>query len=172
LDEEPRLAGPLPRPPGPCARGPGGPRVVRGLRPGGARRWGAAAPRGGGGERGLTAAAPRDGGGGPGERSLAAPLLVGGRTIGSLAVARGEGGRPFEDGDAELGSRPAEQSALQLESARTYEREREIAADLQRSLLPGELPPVPGVALAARYLAAGAAVGAGGGGGRGGPRRG
>jgi hypothetical protein len=120
LDEEPRLAGRLQRLADLCVPAVGDRCVVE-----------LAAQEG---EPALTAAAPRDGGGGgPGERSLAAPLLVGGRTIG-----------------------------LQLESARTYEREREIAADLQRSLLPGELPPVPGVALAARYLAAGAAVEAGG----------
>jgi serine phosphatase RsbU (regulator of sigma subunit) len=148
LDEEPRLAGRLQRLADLCVPALGDRCVVE-----------LAAQEG---EPALTATAPSDGGSGPGERSLAAPLLVGERTIGSLAVARGEGGPPFEDEDAELASRLAEQSALQLESARTYEREREIAAELQRSLLPGELPPVPGVALAARYLAAGAAVEAGG----------
>jgi PAS domain S-box-containing protein len=53
----------------------------------------------------------------------------------------------FED----LGRR----AALALDNARLYEERDHVARTLQRSLLPAELPAVPGVALAARYLAAG-----------------
>lgn len=100
---------------------------------------------------------PPDGAG----AALAAPLVVGGRAIGSLAVTRA-GGAAYGSGDEELARRLAGQAALQLESARLYEREHEIAATLQRSLLPDALPPVEGLELAARYLPAGAAVEAGG----------
>jgi serine phosphatase RsbU (regulator of sigma subunit) len=150
LDEEPRLAGRLQRLADLCVPALGDRCVVE-----------LTAQEG---EPALTAAAPPGAAeaGGPGEHSLATPLLVGGRPIGSLAVARRQDGSPYEDEDAELAQRLAELAALQLESARMYEREHEIAGVLQRSLLPDELPPVPGVALAARYLAAGAAVEAGG----------
>ena len=87
---------------------------------------------------------------------------MGARPIGSIAISRRQDGPPFDEDDARLAERLAGQSALQLESARMYEREHEIARVLQRSLLPDEMPAVPGLALAARYLAAGAAVEAGG----------
>jgi serine phosphatase RsbU (regulator of sigma subunit) len=150
LDEEPRLTGRLRRLAELCVPALGDRCVVE--------------LAGQEGEPPLTASAPPEGGGaeGPDAPSLAAPLLVGGRPIGSLAVARDVGGPPYGDEDAELARRLAELAALQLESARMYEREHEIARVLQRSLLPDELPPVPGVTLAARYLAAGAAVEAGG----------
>ncbi len=149
LDEEPRLAARLQRLAGLCVPALGDRCVVE-----------LAAQDG---EPALTAAAPPGGDAvGPGARSLEAPLLVGGRRIGSLAVARRGEGAPFGGDDEELAHRLAELAALQLESARMYEREHEIAGVLQRSLLPEELPTVPGVALAARYLAAGAAVEAGG----------
>jgi len=56
----------------------------------------------------------------------------------------------------------AAQCALAMERARLFERERRIAAALQRSLLPSRLPEVPGLVVAARFhpaLADGADVG-------------
>jgi PAS domain S-box-containing protein len=53
----------------------------------------------------------------------------------------------FED----LGRR----AALALDTARLYEERSAVARTLQRSLLPPALPDVPGVEIAARYLAAG-----------------
>jgi serine phosphatase RsbU (regulator of sigma subunit) len=49
-----------------------------------------------------------------------------------------------------------------IEHARLYEREHGIAETLQRSLLPGSLPSIPGVAVAARYLPARAEAQVGG----------
>ena len=46
----------------------------------------------------------------------------------------------------------AGQCALAVERAEMYEKEHTAAVTLQRSLLPGELPDVPGLALDARYL--------------------
>jgi serine phosphatase RsbU (regulator of sigma subunit) len=53
----------------------------------------------------------------------------------------------FED----LGRR----AALALDTARLYEERSAVARTLQRSLLPPALPDIPGIELAARYLAAG-----------------
>jgi PAS domain S-box-containing protein len=52
----------------------------------------------------------------------------------------------------------------QMEQAlrRVYEREHRVAETLQRSLLPEKLPEIEGVALAARYLPAGAGAAVGG----------
>jgi serine phosphatase RsbU (regulator of sigma subunit) len=53
----------------------------------------------------------------------------------------------FED----LGRR----AALALDSARLYAERNHVARTLQRSLLPAELPEIPGIEIAARYVAAG-----------------
>jgi serine phosphatase RsbU (regulator of sigma subunit) len=49
----------------------------------------------------------------------------------------------------------ARRAALALDNARLYEERDQVARTLQRSLLPAELPRIPGVEVAARYLAAG-----------------
>ncbi|MGY1770020.1 SpoIIE family protein phosphatase [Blastococcus sp. SYSU D00813] len=83
--------------------------------------------------------------------AAALPLAVGGRVIGVLGMAFG---RPhhFPDDERTLLLAVAEQIALGLDRARLYRAELDIATTLQRSLLPAELPRLPGLALAAEYL--------------------
>jgi PAS domain S-box-containing protein len=77
-----------------------------------------------------------------------------------LSVARGGLGRLVlefdepvdEDEDAFLGALGG-QCSIALERARLYERERETAVTLQRSLLPDRLPEVPGLEIAASFRA-------------------
>lgn len=78
------------------------------------------------------------------------PLRVSGRRIGSLRlVLRGHRRRdPLEHSFLEA---LAGQCSIALERARLYERERDTAVALQKSLLPDELPIAPGVELAARF---------------------
>ena len=54
------------------------------------------------------------------------------------------------------------QAARSLERARAFEHEHELAARLQQSFLPTELPSAPGFELAGEYLAGGAGVEVGG----------
>jgi serine phosphatase RsbU (regulator of sigma subunit) len=56
----------------------------------------------------------------------------------------------------------ADRAALSIRRAELHEREHEIAVELQRGLLPKELPTVPGVRLTAHYEAAGVGAEAGG----------
>ncbi len=49
----------------------------------------------------------------------------------------------------------ARRAALALDNARLYAERDHVARTLQRSLLPAELPKIPGVEVAARYVAAG-----------------
>jgi PAS domain S-box-containing protein len=49
----------------------------------------------------------------------------------------------------------ARRAALALDNARLYQERSDVARTLQRSLLPPELPDVPGIEVAARYVAAG-----------------
>ena len=81
---------------------------------------------------------------------LAVPLVAGAQIIGSLHVGtltRHE----FDDETIDLLGLAAGRASLAIARTRLYERERRIASELQRSLLPSSLPEVPGVALAARY---------------------
>ena len=81
---------------------------------------------------------------------LAVPLVAGAQIIGSLhvgALTR----REFDDETVDLLGLAASRVSLAIARTRLYERERNIAQQLQRSLLPSELPDVPGAALAARY---------------------
>jgi PAS domain S-box-containing protein len=85
-------------------------------------------------------------------RTVVVPLLARGRVHGVIAAVFDRA--PDADDQAlleDLGFR----AALALDSARLYAERDHVAQTLQRSLLPRELPEIPGVELAARYLAAG-----------------
>ncbi|WP_231498452.1 ATP-binding SpoIIE family protein phosphatase [Pseudonocardia halophobica] len=81
---------------------------------------------------------------------LGVPLLVAGDVIGVLHVGVLVP-RAFTPEDAELLQLAADRIALATQ-ARMTQAERTAAAALQRSLLPGQLPTVPGLELAARYV--------------------
>lgn len=82
--------------------------------------------------------------------------------IGVLAVVSGHGRPPLSPADLPLLDDLARRTALALENARLFARERDAAVNLQRALLPDVLPAVPGVELASRYLPGGRGVEVGG----------
>jgi phosphoserine phosphatase RsbU/P len=88
---------------------------------------------------------------------LGVPLLVGGRVIGVLHVGS-LSGRPFDQQDVELLQLAADRAALAVHSLMAQD-DALAAVALQRSLLPTALPAVPGLGLAARYVAGSGAVG-------------
>lgn len=92
---------------------------------------------------------------------LAVPLGAGGEIVGSLHVGTLTR-REFDDETVDLLGLAASRTSLAIARTRLYERERRIAEELQRSLLPSELPDVPGAALAARYEPGGNAASVGG----------
>jgi PAS domain S-box-containing protein len=81
---------------------------------------------------------------------LAVPLVDGGRVIGSIQVGTLTR-RDFDGETVGLLRLAADRAGLAIGRTRLYERERRIAQELQRSLLPKRLPDVAGVALGARY---------------------
>ncbi|MEY2442654.1 MAG: hypothetical protein QOJ46_2080, partial [bacterium] len=81
---------------------------------------------------------------------LAVPLVAGAQIIGSLQVGTLTR-REFDAETIDLLVLAAGRASLAIARTRLHERERKIAGELQRSLLPSSLPAVPGVALAARY---------------------
>jgi len=98
----------------------------------------------------------------PSTRSeLAAPLLVGGRTIGVFNL-ESDAADTYHEGHLELVSAFAAQAAVAVERARLtrellerrhLEKELAIARDIQRSFLPESAPLIPGFDLAGTALA-------------------
>ena len=93
--------------------------------------------------------------------TLAAPLQVAGHAIGELVVGT-RSSRRFSSDDRALLELAAERGALGIQRARLYQREHRIAEQLQRSLLPAELPAVDELTIGARYFPAGAGSQVGG----------
>jgi len=98
----------------------------------------------------------------PAEKLLAVPISSEGRPLGLLVVAdkenRAGGIDDFGQADARILSLFANQAAIALENARLHreavekermEREIEIAASIQRAILPAVLPAVSGILIAA-----------------------
>ncbi|WP_162393590.1 SpoIIE family protein phosphatase [Goekera deserti] len=98
----------------------------------------------------------------PGTQALASlPLLVADRLIGALGVTFLEP-MPFDPAERSFLVAIAGQVATAVERAGLADAHREMAETLQRSLLPGAVPALDGVAVAVRYLPAVAGTRAGG----------
>ncbi|MGB9378057.1 MAG: SpoIIE family protein phosphatase [Mycobacteriales bacterium] len=90
------------------------------------------------------------------------PLRARGQVLGALSMfTTKDSGRVYDESDAELITEVGRRAGLQLDNARLFTREHDAAETLQRSLLP-ELPTLPGIEAAARYLPAAAHAGVGG----------
>ena len=85
--------------------------------------------------------------------TVLAPLRARGRTLGVMALGFAEVGRLRTTWRWSRTS--ARRAALAIDNARLYEERANVARTLQRTLLPPVLPDVPGIELAARYVAAG-----------------
>lgn len=92
---------------------------------------------------------------------LAVPLAVEDRVTGVLQVGTGRE-RRFSDDDQRLLQLAADRISQAIERTRLNERAHKVAETLQRALLPSRLPEMPGIALAARYIAGGPATDVGG----------
>ena len=83
------------------------------------------------------------------------PLRARGRTVGVLSIAGGATRAPYNATDVALAEELAARVAATVENARSYEREHATAETLARALMPGWLPDIPGLEVAARYRPAG-----------------
>ncbi|MFI8825397.1 SpoIIE family protein phosphatase [Streptomyces sp. NPDC053431] len=93
---------------------------------------------------------------------LAVPLIARGLLLGTVDFVRGPGSPPFSRTDLALAEQLASQSAVFLDNARLYGREREHVVSLQRTLLPRTTPVTPGLRVHAEYAPSAAHHGAGG----------
>jgi serine phosphatase RsbU (regulator of sigma subunit) len=65
-----------------------------------------------------------------------------------------ESGRRYDESDLELAEELGRRAAVAIDNARLFRERSHVARTLQQSLLPPELPQVPGVELGANYHAA------------------
>jgi PAS domain S-box-containing protein len=94
---------------------------------------------------------------------LIVPMISGDRVIGTIELATtAESGRRLGAADLELAEELARRAAIAVDHARVHAARTHIATTLQRSLLPPRLPVIPGLAIAARFRAAGTATEVGG----------
>ncbi|MBL7488370.1 SpoIIE family protein phosphatase [Frankia sp. AgB1.9] len=85
---------------------------------------------------------------------IAVPLSVGGRPVGALRlISTTASTRHYDRDDLNLTVELGRRASLLLENAHLYGRAHAVAETLQRSLLP-DMPTVPGLTFAARYLPA------------------
>jgi PAS domain S-box-containing protein len=86
---------------------------------------------------------------------LCVPLAARGRTLGVLTLLSTNPDIRYGDPDVRLAEEIARRAGVRIDNARLYEERDRTAKVLQRSLLPPDLPAIPHVDLAARYLPVG-----------------
>ena len=86
---------------------------------------------------------------------ISVPLIARGRSLGTLTLVSCSPSRRFGPEDLAIAQEVAWRAALAADNARLFSERAYVARTLQASLLPHTLPEIPGVELAARYLAAG-----------------
>jgi serine phosphatase RsbU (regulator of sigma subunit) len=87
--------------------------------------------------------------------TITAPLQAQGRVFGAVTFVSAESGRQFGSEDVQLVEELARRAGIAVDNARLYTERGRIAHTLQTELLPTDLPEIPFVEVAVRYLAAG-----------------
>jgi PAS domain S-box-containing protein len=82
---------------------------------------------------------------------IVVPMRVPSRTIGAMSFFTSESRRRLTDVDVELAEQLARRAAVAVENSRLHTQLAEVAETLQNSLLPNEIPDVPGWEIAALY---------------------
>ncbi len=96
-----------------------------------------------------------------GTEAAAIPLVAGERLLGILGLVF-DGSRPRTPLERTLAQALASHCAQAMERGRLYDQEHRVAEVLQRSLLPGRLPEVEELQIAARYVPSGTGFRVGG----------
>lgn len=82
------------------------------------------------------------------------PLIARARTLGAVTLVQAESGRSYDEEDLRFAEDLARRAAIAVDNARLYTQEHHAVVTLQQSLLPRQLPDIPGMEFAARYLPA------------------
>ncbi len=92
-----------------------------------------------------------------GYRSAAVfPMVARGRLLGTISFLRLRSGARFDPGQLAILEDLSGRAALAYDNARLYEERAEVAKTLRRSLMPAELPAIPGLELASFFRPMGA----------------
>ncbi len=86
---------------------------------------------------------------------IVVPLIGRGRPLGTLTLAHAESRRRYGPADLDFAVELARTAALAIENASLHQERSTVARTLQSSLLPADIPEIPGVELAARYRPSG-----------------
>ncbi|MEA2493298.1 MAG: hypothetical protein QOJ29_1209 [Thermoleophilaceae bacterium] len=93
---------------------------------------------------------------------IVVPMATAERVVGVLSLVSAESRRRFSPADLELALELGRRAATAIENARLYTELERVATTLQRSLLPPELPEVPGWKFHSLYMPAGGETDVGG----------
>ena len=83
--------------------------------------------------------------------AMIVPMVARGKSVGALSFVSGPSGRRFDPQDLALAEELARRCATAIDNARLFTERAHIAWTLQQSLLPAELPEIPGIEAAARF---------------------
>lgn len=86
---------------------------------------------------------------------MCVPLSARGRILGAISFVQAESGGRYGPPDLALAEDLARRAAQAVDNAQLYEERSYVARTLQQSLLPPQLPDIPGLDVSARYHAAG-----------------
>ena len=86
---------------------------------------------------------------------IIAPLVARGRTLGAITFIHDVSGRHYDAQDLATAESLADRAAVAIDNARLHQAQVGISITLQRGLLPMQIPHLPGIDLATRYMAAG-----------------
>jgi PAS domain S-box-containing protein len=85
---------------------------------------------------------------------LIVPMRLGQRILGALTLVSSDSARVLDQFDQQLAEQVAARAAVAIENSRLYSERSAIARTLQQSLLPEQLPVIPGYELASVYVPA------------------
>ena len=83
--------------------------------------------------------------------AIVVPLAVRGRTLGAITLIRAERGRPYGPADLVMAEDLGRRAAAAIDNAHLHSQTRDVAVQLQRSVLPEDLSTIPAWRVAAVY---------------------
>ncbi|MGW7066091.1 SpoIIE family protein phosphatase [Streptomyces sp. NPDC054855] len=96
------------------------------------------------------------------DAALVVPLRAGNSTLGLVTFVRDTGSATFDSGEVALADELVARTAVSIDNARRFTRERTASLALQRQLLPRHVPEQSAVEVAHRYLPTDDVTGVGG----------
>ncbi|MQA06355.1 MAG: SpoIIE family protein phosphatase [Streptosporangiales bacterium] len=94
--------------------------------------------------------------------AVVVPMRARGQVVGAISLARFGSTRGYTPDEIAFAVEAAGRIGVALDNARLFEAQRDVASTLQHALLPQRLPQLPGIEVAARYIAGSAHTEVGG----------